>query len=348
MTVNNYRQSHFRIKEPAKIHGEPTFDKIKVLYDSLKTNATSAPSSKGGGRHGHLGIVIAPADCALISLTPFNRTADPGEFVIPDGAANIDAAQIAKVRYQSALDIFTKESTVDVALKQFISDSLEEIYLEPFINTTTRNIEYDIPFIIKSLFDDYGELNSSSLMQKQQILNTYVFDFKKPIVQLYNIAEDYHLYASMQGTRIDPSLIISTVQEIIRKTGKFHSHIDKWDEKLAAQKTWDNFKTHFQQAQKKVRMRAATTTEEVGYTNIISDITTGVANMISDTESTPEATNFLQTLSSSVVHNQGHLNQITDTLNDLQTQLAAINASRSNHQQPPPPPQFQPPRPPQQ
>ena len=152
----------------------------------------------------------------------------------------------------------------------------------------------------------------------------------------------------MQGTRIDPSLIISTVQEIICKTGKLHSHIDKWDEKTVAQKTWDNFKTHFQQAQKKVRMRAATTTEEVGYTNIISDITTGVANMISDTESTPEATNFLQTLSSSVVHNQGHLNQITDTLNDLQTQLAAINAARSNHQQPTPPPQFQPPRPPQQ
>ena len=117
MTVNNYRQSHFRIKEPAKIHGEPTFDKIKVIYDSLKANATSVPSSKGGGQHGHLGIVISPADYALISLTPFHRTADPGEFVIPEGAINIDAVQIARARYQSALDIFTKESTVDVALK---------------------------------------------------------------------------------------------------------------------------------------------------------------------------------------------------------------------------------------
>ena len=164
MTVNNYRQSHFRIKEPAKTHGKPTFDKIKVLYDSLKVNATSVPSSKGDGRHGHLGIVISPADYALISLTPFHRTADPGEFVIPDGAVNLDEVQIARARYQSALDIFTKESTVDATLKQFISDSLEEIYLEPFINTTTRNIEYDIPFIITSLFDDYGELNSSSLM----------------------------------------------------------------------------------------------------------------------------------------------------------------------------------------
>ena len=203
MTTINYRQSHFRFKEPIRIHGEPTFDNIKVLYDSLKANATSVPSSKGGGQHRHLGLVISPEDYALISLTLFNRTLDPGEFVIPAGVVNINQVQIERARYESQLEIFTKETAVDAALKQFISDSLEPLYLEPFINTTTRNIEYDIPYIIQALFDDYGQLTSKKLLEKQQLLNNFIFDFKKPIVKLYNLAEDYHLYATMQDTTVD-------------------------------------------------------------------------------------------------------------------------------------------------
>ena len=152
----------------------------------------------------------------------------------------------------------------------------------------------------------------------------------------------------MQGTKIDPSFIITSVMEIIRKTGKFNSYIDKWDEKPTPQKTWENFKTHFQQAQKKVRLHASTTTtSEAGYANMVNDISTGVANMMSDSDTTPEATHFLQTLSSSVVQNQEQLNQVTDSINNLQHQLQAMNAATSNHQRPstfqPPPPPYQPP-----
>ncbi len=62
----------------------------------------------------------------------------------------------------------------------------------------------------------------------------------------------------------------------------------------------------FQQVLKKVRARADTTTQEAVYSNMVNDITKGVANMMSDTETTPEAINFLQTLSSSVTKNQNN------------------------------------------
>ena len=340
MTTTNYRQSHFRIKEPSRIHGEPTFDTLKILYNNLKANATSVPSSKGGGRHGHLGLVVSPTEYALLSLTPFTKTPDPGEFIIPDNATSIDQVKKWQARHESQLQLFNKKSAVEAALKQFLSDSMEIKYLQPFINTTTQNIEYDIPYIIRSLFDDYGQLNSTTLMQKQSIMNNYIFDFTKPIIHLYNIAEDYQLYASMQNTTIDPALLISTVKEIIRKTGKFNSHIDKWDDKPPNEKTWDTFKSYFQQAQKKVRQHASTTTAEAGYANMVSDITDNVANIISETEATPEATNFLKSLTTSVKQNQQQLNQVTDYIKQLhQLQFHSMNMANSPNVAPPPPPQ---------
>ena len=63
--------------------------------------------------------------------------------------------QIERARYQSQQEMFVKETAVKAALKQFLSDSLEDtMYLALFLNTTTMVIKYDIPHIIQSLFDN--------------------------------------------------------------------------------------------------------------------------------------------------------------------------------------------------
>jgi hypothetical protein len=42
-----------------KVTGEPTFDDLKVIRRLLlNTNAMSVASYEGGGRHGHLGIIM--------------------------------------------------------------------------------------------------------------------------------------------------------------------------------------------------------------------------------------------------------------------------------------------------
>ena len=85
MTLNNsnYRQTHFEIKTPIKIVGEPTFDQLKKLYSQLKINAQCIHSSRGGGGHGHLGLVLSAVDYQQLTLTPFIRPVDPGDFILP-------------------------------------------------------------------------------------------------------------------------------------------------------------------------------------------------------------------------------------------------------------------------
>ena len=68
-----YVNTHFEYKTLTKIHGEPTFDAIKKIKDELKANAMVVNSELGGGRHGHLGLVLNAEEYRRITNTPYRR-----------------------------------------------------------------------------------------------------------------------------------------------------------------------------------------------------------------------------------------------------------------------------------
>ena len=73
-SIPDYRSTHFEFKTPTIINGEPTFELLALLYDQIKVNAQTVPSTLGGGNNGHLGLVVSNTDYQLISLTPYKRT----------------------------------------------------------------------------------------------------------------------------------------------------------------------------------------------------------------------------------------------------------------------------------
>ena len=66
-----------------KIHGESNADSLIVLQRELKANASSIYSNLGGATHGHLFLVIPPAQFNLLTNTPFVRPNHPGMFTVP-------------------------------------------------------------------------------------------------------------------------------------------------------------------------------------------------------------------------------------------------------------------------
>ena len=156
MTLKDYGSAYFPHKEPTKIHGEPTFDNLLHLHNQLKANAKSVPSSLGGGQHGHLGLVLSHQQYQLLSLTPFNRPANPGIFTIPQPfQGTYEQIQIEHAQFKSNQEEFEKVSQVEAALKSFIENAIEKDYILELRNTTTRSIEDDIPTIIQTLFNNY-------------------------------------------------------------------------------------------------------------------------------------------------------------------------------------------------
>ena len=45
----DYVKTYFEIPELTKIHGEPMFETLRVLFNQLKANATTVSTTLGGG-----------------------------------------------------------------------------------------------------------------------------------------------------------------------------------------------------------------------------------------------------------------------------------------------------------
>ena len=356
--LSDCRTTYFERKVPVRIEGEPTFEQLTQLYENVKINAQAVPSTLGGGRHGHLGLVVTPTQYQMLSLVPFHRPANPGPFTLtPQQITNMTPEQRNELRqlHQDALVEFHQVEQVDSALKQYITDSVPEDYLLELRNDTTKKLTGTIPQIMQHLFSTYGNLTAPSLVDKQNQLLNYVYDVTKPIDVIFNLAKEYQEFQALFGTTVPAEHIITMVYNILRKTGKFRGPLEKWNEKPPQDKTWANFKLHFRRAAKNLReFSIDTAAAQAGYSQqMVNEITNGLYNIMMSTtegETTKEAETFMNHMAAAVQQNQTILPQIMQSvatmnqnmsnmqehINTLNNANAARNQQRgSNNQQPP-------------
>lgn len=79
-TTVDYANSCFEYPVLDCIHGEPTYETLKVIHKQLKTNAQTVGDPKS---FGYLGLVLSLQDYAQVNNTPFQRPTDPGTINIP-------------------------------------------------------------------------------------------------------------------------------------------------------------------------------------------------------------------------------------------------------------------------
>ncbi len=78
MSVPTKLHKNFPYKTLTPIIGEPTYPAIRKMIQELYANAASSPTSLGGGKHGHVGLVMKPELYKTIANTTFNFPTDPG------------------------------------------------------------------------------------------------------------------------------------------------------------------------------------------------------------------------------------------------------------------------------
>ena len=337
--VADCRNTHFERKEALNIRGEPTFEQLQKLYENIKINAQSVPSTLGGGQHGHLGLVITPNEYQMLSLTPFYRPVNPGPFTLTQQQLlNMTPDQRNELRqlHSDALTEFHQVKQVEGALKQYITESIEEEYLYELCNETTKKLEDTIPQIMLHLFGTYGNLTTQTLVEKQAQLLSYNYDVTKPIDTVFNLAKEFQDYSALFGTTQPADHIINLCYNILRKTGKFRGALEKWNEKAPQDKTWTNFKLHFRRASKNLREFSVDTAAQAGYSQqMVNEITNGLYNMMStqEDESQEQAENFMNNMANAVQQNQNILPQILQTMTTMQDNINALNNANSNRNQ---------------
>jgi hypothetical protein len=77
--------------------------------------------------------------------------------------------------------------------------------------------------------------------------------------------------AEAGGVTIDAAHKLSSAYSNIFKAGKFNSACRRWDDKIEADKTWNNFKIHFAAAYHQHRKMQGETVGAQGYANAAVD-----------------------------------------------------------------------------
>ena len=69
----------FPYKHIPKIEGIPDYEALTSLKNMLYANAATLPTTLGGGKHGHMGLIMDPTVYATISSTPYVIPQNPGD-----------------------------------------------------------------------------------------------------------------------------------------------------------------------------------------------------------------------------------------------------------------------------
>jgi hypothetical protein len=103
-----------------KVTGEPTLEDLKVIQRLLNTKAMSIAKYEGGGRQGHLGIIMTNEEYFAIVVDVFPVPNNPGPSATV--VVGMTAAVIAETTrlHQDATQVYCTYHNVDQAIKKLI------------------------------------------------------------------------------------------------------------------------------------------------------------------------------------------------------------------------------------
>jgi len=257
---------NFPHPELTTIVGPPTYLTISQLKRELYANASSIHTILGTGVHGFAVLIIGETAYNAINADANQNwvaPVHPGN--APNFVANATGRQlaIATQAYERDLKTFNLMNEVENALKRQLLAAVDHTYvcslqdaLYGYANVTTRAL-------IEHLETNYAALDQDQLTKNMETLEE-PWEPQESMEPLWLRA----VFAQSVATAGDEPVTNTTLLRIYRKvlsdTGVFELDLRDWDKKPAADKTWDNFKTHFTAANKE-RAKKATAGQFQGH-----------------------------------------------------------------------------------
>ena len=345
-TTIDYK-TFFEYPTISRIHGQPTYETLQRMYNELKSNASSIPSTLGGGTHGHLGLLLDATQYAMISPYPYIRPIFPGPLYVPPNLTP-QMAMMYQNQHKEHVRIFREVQGVENALRQQIASAIDQEYLMALRNRHTNSITIPIHEIIKFLFKSYGKITPAKLHEKEEKVKQMIYDPTTPLDTILNPIDDLVDYATAANSPYSNEQTINFAYIILLNTGKFSSYIREWNRKPPDVKNWINFKTFFRNAQSELNDTSDLTVQETNFqANLIHEIVQGLKEELNPNNNDAEYT--LNEIYANQVQNdcsvseiaslQQEINSLKSMIQQLQvntkvtTQQSQANATMAQNQQ---------------
>ena len=275
----NYRETVFAHHDLTQIQGEPTFSDLKLLTREIKANAMAVHSTLGGGAHGHLGLVVAPAQYAFLSPTVFVRPVFPATLVIAVGTTAVASNNMER-EYKEALRLFREVTGVENALKQQLIKAVDSAFLDTIRDPVTFVLQGTIADNLAFLLTTYGKVTPETLNEEFEKVSNTLYNPSLPIDTLFNSVIALAELAEAATVPYSEQQQITIAYNILNRSGRFVSDIKEWKRKSTADRNWINFKLHFRRAHDELRETSSDTLQAMQHANIAQQVIEGIAHLI--------------------------------------------------------------------
>jgi hypothetical protein len=99
-----------------------------MMVQLLYSNATTLATTLGGGRNGHIGMIMPSELYATLSDIPYHGPPDPGPIPTHAVAANAATRETDRKHHKAAQKLFEHHNNINDALKTQIIDAVQHIY----------------------------------------------------------------------------------------------------------------------------------------------------------------------------------------------------------------------------
>jgi hypothetical protein len=181
-----------------KVTGEPTFEDLKVIRRLLNTHTMRVFSYVGGGRHGHLGIIMTNEEYFSIAAHVFPVPNTPGASA--EVVAGMTAAVIAEMTrlHKEATQVYRTYHNVDQVIKKMILEAFDDAYLNALSDEVVGYADCTSLDLLTHLLTFYAMIASTELTQNYERLNT-PYDPNQPIETLFQQIQDARSFAVAGG-----------------------------------------------------------------------------------------------------------------------------------------------------
>ena len=330
----DYKNNLFELSELTKIYGEPNTASLIELRNEIRSNAQSVTTSLGGGTYRHLGLVMNnTAYEALPDAQPYIKPHNPGPFTLPNNDVSPAEIALQKADWEERVRLWREVQAVERALVQQIVAAVEPKYIKALRNPVTAKITQNIKIILNHLFNNYGKLPPSTINNMKRKVEDYILDPTDPIDILFSEIDDLVDIFTLQNDALTQQQIINMAYVIIERSKVFKKDLRDWNKKADAHKTWNNFKTHFREAQQELRNSGdLTVAQAMEKSELVNAVTESINNiMLEHKNNEDNEKENIESLNAIISKQKDEMKQQMD---DFKKQMSELKQQQHPTQQP--------------
>lgn len=237
---------------------------VRTWKRELFANAIAVHSHRGGGTHGHLGILLNNAAYHAYAGAGVNFDAPDYPGQAPVYGAHATAAQLAATKdtWERNMKDFETKVAVNKALCKLIINACPDEYIAELKNTTIGYANVTAKAFLEHLQTNYGALTPDDIVNNRTLMDK-AWSPNTPIQTLWIQIKECQDVATEAGNPISATDAVNSALANIENTGQFSDAVREWRSKAIADWTLANLKIHFNKAERERNRQL--TAKKAGY-----------------------------------------------------------------------------------